>query len=199
MSPTSSPLSLKNSAILLLAVLAGCNTAGNNSVLGSAATPAAANNAENPTQSTRLLNTRTDLSDYCPRINLQEGTAIYQVFRRNAKQDDADNLRYQATILRFSRNCTYEQGQLRMRIGVAGRLISGPEGKPGTFEMPLRIAIKSGEEMVFNKLYRIDATIAPGTANGNFSFVDNEVWIPAPTSRSLRVRVGFDEGKNKNP
>ncbi len=187
------PVSLRNSAILLLAVLAGCNTTGDSGVLQSATKPADNINPENPTQSTRQLNTRTDLTDYCPKISLQEGTAIYRVYEPRAKEKNADTLRYQATISRFSRNCSYEQGKLRMSIGVAGRLISGPSGATGTFKLPLRIAIKSGEEMVFNKLYKPDATIAAGKANGNFSFVDNEVWLPAPTARSLRVRVGFDD------
>ncbi len=190
------------STIVLLGVLAGCNTTGDNGVLGSATKPdpnAAHNDPENPTQNTRLANVRGALTDYCPTVALREGTAIYRLYRNKKKRDNPDELRYQASILRVSRNCTYEQGQLRMKIGVAGRIITGPSGKAGTIKMPLRIAVKSAGELVYSKLHKLDGTIVEGSTNGQFTFVDNEVSFLAPTSRSVRVHIGFDEGPYKTP
>lgn len=189
-------------ALVLLGMLAGCNTTGDNGVLGSATKPdqnASHNDPENPTQNTRLANVRGALTDYCPTVTLREGTAIYRLYRNKKKRDNPDELRYQASILRVSRDCAYEQGQLRMKIGVAGRIITGPSGKAGTFKMPLRIGVKSAGELVYSKLHKLDGAIAEGSANGQFTFVDNEVWFQAPTSRSVRVHVGFDEGPYKTP
>ena len=188
--------------LVLLGVLAGCNTTGDNGVLGSATKPdpnASHNDPENPTQNTRMANVRGALTDYCPTVTLREGTAIYRLYRNKKKRDNPDELRYQASILRVSRNCTYEQGQLRMKIGVAGRIITGPSGKAGTFKMPLRIGVKSAGELVYSKLHKLDGSIAEGSTNGRFTFVDNEVSFLAPTSRSVRVHVGFDEGPYKTP
>ena len=182
--------------------LAGCNTTGDNGVLGSAAKPdpnSAHNDPENPTQNTLIANVCGVLTDYCPTLTLREWTAIYLLFLNKKKRDNPDELRYQASILRVSRNCTYEQGQLRMKIGVAGRIITGPSGKAGTFKMPLRIGVKSAGELVYSKLHKLDGAVAEGSANGQFTFVDNEVSFLAPTSCSVRIHVGFDEGPYKTP
>jgi hypothetical protein len=183
--------------LLLLGVLAGCNTTDENGAIGSATKPdqpASHNDPENPTQNTSMANVRGSLTDYCPTVTLREGTAIYRLYRNQKKRDNPDELRYQASILKVSRDCTYEQGQLRMKIGVAGRIITGPSGKAGTVKMPLRIAVKSAGELVYSKLHKLDGVIAEGSTNGQFTFVDNEVWFQAPTSRSVQVHVGFDEG-----
>lgn len=193
---------LKWGMLVLAGLLAGCNTTGDNGVLGSATKPDASashNDPENPTQNTRMANVRGAMTDYCPTVTLREGTAIYRQYRNSKKRDNPDDLRYQASIIRVTRNCTYEQGQLRMSIGLAGRVIAGPSGKSGSFKMPLRIAVKSSGELVYSKLHKIDGTIAQGSSNGQFSFVDNEVWFTAPTSRNVRVHVGFDEGPYKTP
>ncbi len=193
---------LKPGALILVGLLAGCTTTGDDGVLGSATKPdpnASFNDPENPTQNTRLANVRGAMTDYCPTVTLREGTAIYRIYRNKKKRDNPDELRYQASIVRVSRSCTYEQGQLRMNIGVSGRIITGPSGKPGAFKLPLRIAIKSQGELVYSKLHRFDGNVAAGTASGKFVFVDDQVSFLAPTSRNVRVHVGFDEGPYKTP
>ena len=190
------------SVMILAGLLAGCNTTGDNGVLGSATKPNASgshNDPQNPTQNTRLANVRGPLTDYCPTASLREGTAIYRIYRNKKKRDNPEELRYQASIVRVSRSCVYEQGQLLMKIGVAGRIVTGPSGKPGSFKLPLRIAIKSQGELVYSKLHKIDGTVAPGSATGKFIYVDEEISFLAPTSRNVRVNVGFDEGPYKTP
>lgn len=190
---------LKYVSVFALAVLVGCTTIGDDSVLGSAANPASHNNPENPTQRTRLKNTSNILLDYCPRITLREGTDTYRIYKKGADRLTTAGVRFQATIVKTARECSYEQGQLLMKIGVAGRLINGPSGENGSFTMPLRIAIKSEGELVYSKLHQIDGTIAEGSNNGQFTFLDDQVTFLAPRSRSVQVFVGFDEGPEKTP
>jgi len=191
-----------SSVVILAGILAGCNTTGDNGVLGSATKPdpqASFNDPENPTQNTRMANVRGAMTDFCPTATLREGTAIYRLYRNKKKRDNPEELRYQASIVRVSRSCTYEQGQLRMKIGVSGRIVTGPAGKPGSFKLPLRIAIKSQGELVYSKLKKFDGVVAPGNATGKFIYVDEEVSFLAPTNRNVRVNVGFDEGPYKTP
>jgi hypothetical protein len=186
-------------ALAGLLVLASCNTSGDNGVLGSAAKPGAHNDPENPTQHTKLLNTRNALTDYCPRTVLHEGTGSYKLYKRKASRENDSGLRFQATILKITRDCTYASGQLQMEVGIAGRIINGPSGEAGTIKLPLRIAVRVGSELVYSKLHKIDGTIAKGGSNGQFTFVDREVAFPAPTKTNVRVVVGFDEGPYKTP
>jgi len=186
-------------AIGALLFLAGCTTSGENGVLSSAVQPADQNNPENPTQRTALANTRNELTDYCPRTVLREGTGSYRLYKKRASRETTEGLRYQATILKVARDCQYEQGQLNMQIGVSGRVINGPSGESGSFKMPLRVAVRVGEELVYSKLHQLDGNIPSGTNNNSFTFVDNQVSIPAPTSRNVRIFVGFDEGPYKTP
>ncbi len=180
--------------VVALLGLAGCNTSGDNGVLDSAAKQGAHNDPANPTQHTTLLNTRTEMTDYCPRTTLREGTGTYQLFRNKRKKED---LRFQATILKIARDCVYEQGQLKMTIGVAGRMINGPSNATGTVKLPIRMAIKVGGDLVYSKLHKVDSTIAKGSTNSSFSVVDDQISFPAPTSKNVRVFVGFDEGPPK--
>ncbi len=200
MSGHSNPKTIPLIAAIALLTLAGCNTTGDNGVLGSAKKDASHNNPENPTQHTSLANTRTAMTDYCPKTTLREGTDSFRLYTRKAKKEKKpEGLRYQATILKISRDCTYAQGQLLIRIGVAGRVINGPAGETGTFKMPLRVAVKAAGELVYSKLHQLDGTITTGSTNGNFSFIDDQVSIPAPTSPNVRIFVGFDEGPYNTP
>ncbi len=190
-------ISIISSGLAALLVLAGCTTSGDNGVLGSATKPH--NSPENPTQDTRQANTRGPLTDYCPKTTLREGTGTYRVFKKRASRETTEGLRYQATILRVARDCNYTLGQLNMTIGVAGRIITGPSGETGTFKMPLRVAVKMAGELVYSTLHKVDGTIASGTTNGQFTFVDDKVSFAAPTSKNVRIFVGFDEGPYKTP
>lgn len=182
-----------------LLALAGCNTSGDNGVLGSAAKPGSHNDPENPSQNTSMLNTRNAMTDYCPRSTVHEGTGSYKVFKRKASRENNEGLRFQATILKIARDCTYEAGQLQMTVGLAGRIINGPSGETGTIKMPIRIAVRVGSELVYSKLHKVDGTIAKGANHGQFTFVDKAVSFPAPTKPNAQVVVGFDEGPYKTP
>ncbi len=185
--------------LVALAGVAGCTSSGENSVLGSATKPGSHNDPENPTQRTRLANTRTELTDYCPKVTLREGTGTYRIYKKRASRENTDGLRYQATILKVARDCTYAQGQLNMKIGVSGRVINGPSGETGRFKMPLRVAIKVAGELVYSKLHKPEGSITPGANNGQFIFVDDQISFPAPPRRNVRIFVGFDEGPYKTP
>ncbi len=192
-------VSIGSITLVGLLALAGCNTSGDNGVLGSAAKPGSHNNPENPTQHTAMLNTRNAMTDYCPKTTVHEGTGSYKVFKRKANRENNDGLRFQATILKIARDCKYEQGQLKMSVGLAGRIINGSSGESGTIKLPIRIAVRVGSDLVYSKLHKHDGTIAKGSNHGQFQLIDDQIAFAAPTKPNVRVVVGFDEGPYKTP
>ena len=198
-----------------LTALTACQSGGSDGVLGSVAgqkseskaaygTPDAAAPAkksyrgvvgENPNAKRAMKNTRTKLSSYCPGVRIREGTNIYRVYPKNAEGDEA--IRYQATIARTARECEYDGENLKMRVGVRGRIINGPGGETGSFPMPIRVAVVEGKRTLYSKLHTPKGAIAKGTSNAAFSYVDEQVVIPAPKRTNVRVYVGFDEGPKK--
>lgn len=202
-----------SSAMALCAALAACQS-GSQGVLGSAggakkqaafavpdrapgeagATSASRVSGTNPHANTKLKNTRNALSDYCPAVRIREGTNIYRVFPDGANENDVSRIRYQATVTQTARECFYVGDQLKMRVGLRGRVINGPDGATGTFPMPIRVAVTEGKRTVYSKLHKPKAKIADGTSNALFSYVDEEVVIDAPRRTNVKVYVGFDEG-----
>ncbi len=204
--------STRHLAVLVsLLVLAGCQTSG---LLGSVGSDDAASKPDagqqtaaaepaprgtNPNARTRLKNTRTALTDYCPSVRLRDGTEAYRVVPKGADQQDADKVQYQATIVSVARECSYVGENLEIKVGARGRVITGPAGKPGEFQVPVRVAVTEGGDTIYSKLYRPTATIPAGSASNRFSFVDQNVVIPAPRNTNVRIYIGFDPGPYKTP
>ena len=197
--------------VALAGTLGACQSGGSQGVLGSAAgakkqaafaSPEAARGAPvtrgvsgtNPNARTTLKNTRNALTSYCPAVRIREGTNIFRVFPKGADETDASRIRYQATIAQTARECFYVGDQLKMRVGLRGRVINGPSGETGSFAMPIRVAVTEGKRTVYSRLHKPKAQIADGTSNAMFSYVDEEVVIDAPKKTNVKVYVGFDEG-----
>ncbi|MDD9910694.1 MAG: hypothetical protein OXR62_13515 [Ahrensia sp.] len=205
---------LLRSTVLIVASsgLAACQTAGNqggsllDGVFPTAEnTPtqqeqqvAAAPTGQNPNARTKLRNTRNALSDYCPAVRIRAGTEAFRDYKGQDENND-DNVAYQATINQVARECAYVGNNLEIKVGARGRVITGPAGGPGTLTMPIRVAVTRGNETVYSKLHRPQSTVPEGSANTEFSFVDENVVIPAPTATNVRVYVGFDEGPYNTP
>ncbi|MEM8749356.1 MAG: hypothetical protein AAGF28_03595 [Pseudomonadota bacterium] len=198
--------------VAALAFLAACQTSGTDGVLSNALPTA--EDAEkqdgqqvagvqqpgrNPNANTRFKNTRTDLTDYCPAVRIRAGTETYRIIPEGKSKTDPDAVRYQATITKVARECNYIGQNLEIKVGARGRIISGPAGGPGDVNMPIRVAVTRGNDTIYSQLYRPIETIAQGSTNTQFSFVDDKVIIPAPTATNIRVYIGFDEGPYDTP
>ena len=196
---------------LPLLALAACQTAGNGSgsildnVFPTAENAqqkpqqqvATADPGQNPNAPTRLKNTRNELTDYCPAVRIRAGTEAFRDYR--GKEKDDDKVRYQATITKVARECAYVGGNLEIKVGARGRVITGPAGGAGTLTMPIRVAVTRGTDTVYSKLHKPQSTISEGSANTEFSFVDDKVIIEAPRITNVRVYIGFDEGPYDTP
>lgn len=144
----------------------------------------------------------------CPDVTVRVGTGTLLV--NNAKpagaEVTANDVRYQGTFVRFSRECSARAGTMNMKVGVQGRVITGPAGGPGTVEVPLRLAVvQEGPEpkTVVSKFVNIPVTIGTDAGYTDFTHVDQDVNFPLPRNAqemsNYVVYVGFDPGAAPKP
>jgi hypothetical protein len=114
------------------------------------------------------------------------------------KQPVGNDLRFQATITRTARECTYNSGEITARIGIQGRVIAGPAGAPATVEVPLRVAVVQSsvqeEKTIATKAYRTSVSMSEG-GSVPFTLVIEDLQYPAPpgaVSDTYVFYIGFD-------
>lgn len=136
----------------------------------------------------------SDLS--CPPVSIRAGASTYQV-GAPGKQPVGNDLRFQATITRTARDCTYNSGEITARIGIQGRVIAGPAGAPASVEIPLRVAVvQSGiqEKTIATKVYRTSVSMSED-GSVPFTLVAEDLAYPAPPGAvgdSYIFYIGFD-------
>ncbi|MEA1832919.1 hypothetical protein U8607_12590 [Methylobacterium durans] len=127
---------------------------------------------------------------YCPPVGVSEGGAALQTLA--GRSADKPNIRTQVTLGRLARECTRrEDGSITVKVGVEGRVLLGPAGTPGRFDVPITIAIKSDEKVVTSRFRRLSATVGPGEAQGFFSVVEEDLSVPAAMTRDYEIEVGL--------
>jgi hypothetical protein len=168
-------------AMAAFMLAAGCQSGGSGGVLGL--------NGDKPRE--QVL--QSELTGYCPRVQLREGTAYFTTYAKGG-QDDKDKIVYQASISDVTRSCSRANGMLTLKIAVAGRVVPGPAGGPGTATMPIRVAVARGEEVLYSELHRHAVAVGEGSGATQFMFANPDITIPVPADGSLQVFAGYDEG-----
>src|SRR5882672_1122255 len=78
----------------------------------------------------------------CPNVQVRTGASTLLIGNKPGEEAPAAlDVRYQGSILRTARECHVNAGIMTMKIGIEGRIITGPAGGPGTVDVPLRIAV----------------------------------------------------------
>jgi hypothetical protein len=133
----------------------------------------------------------------CPYIEIREGASTLTI--GSGGDNAAMSLKYQGTFVRAARQCAVVAGQMVMKVGVEGRIILGPAGGPGQFDVPLRIAVvdesPGGTKPIVTKLIQIPVTVQSMTDNPTFAHVEDGLSFPLPKSAELEhyiVYIGFD-------
>ncbi len=116
------------------------------------------------------------------------------------KEGDYSAVRFQGTIRKFARECrTDASGTTTIKVGVAGRLLAGPNGATGAATLPIRVVlVRDGDEVLYSKLYPLNVTIAPGSAAADWDLVAPDVVVTGDKSQgNFVIYVGFDETKDE--
>ncbi len=136
----------------------------------------------------------------CPEVDLREGTTTHTVY---AGDKQPVNVRYQAVVSNVARECSIEGNTMYIKVGIQGRVLTGPKGGPGRLDAPLRIAVARPDQpgALWSKFYRIGATVPPGDTQGEFTLIEDGVSFPLPEIEDIDkyvVYVGFDPGGKEN-
>ncbi|HEX3493773.1 MAG TPA: hypothetical protein VHT48_00150 [Methylocella sp.] len=134
---------------------------------------------------------------FCPQVIVLEGTAASQAYAGTPAS--SANLRYQSALDDTARECTLEGEQLAIKIGVAGKVLLGPAGSPGSFSVPVRMAVlrERDNQPIVSKLYRAAVTVAAGETRGDFTIVSEPLRVPFIQDHAeddYTIKVGIDEG-----
>ncbi|MFC3692670.1 hypothetical protein [Chenggangzhangella methanolivorans] len=188
---------LRRAALVPLAclALAACGTVSPDDPNRAAANPDAGTKfllgTSNPTP---LQTSADDIKRSCPPIEILEGASAHRVIEP-AGSTDAFDVRYQASIAETARECSTLGVEAAIRIGVQGRVVLGPKGAPGTYRVPLRIAVvDEGSRPVYSQLHLVDVTVPAGATMADFTKIDDAISIPIPANRfaGWRIVVGYD-------
>jgi hypothetical protein len=150
----------------------------------------------------------SDLLAYCPAVTLRDGTAYFNTYAKGGKKakkadaedgtaeasDDSANIVYQAAITDVTRDCSRNAGSLTMNVAVAGKVVPGPKGGAGTINMPIRVVVVHGSDVLYSQLHQYKLQITDTSAATQFVFNDPNVTIPEPTDKGYQVFAGYDEG-----
>ena len=136
----------------------------------------------------------------CPGIEVRTGAATLMIGSKPGQgEPSALDLRYQATIVRTARECHVNSGMMTMKIGIEGRVITGPAGGPGTIDVPIRIAVVQegvNPKTVFSKFGSEQVTVAGAVDRVPFVHIDSDIVFPLPQPLAVIdayvVYVGFD-------
>jgi hypothetical protein len=191
-------------AVACAVLLAGCQSQGSAGSPSSAAVAldsgSMAAPASGPAANKDQANFEAYLNQgYCPPVQVRAGTESLVVYDKGHDGDPA-YVRYQASILKTARECHYAGSALMIKVGIAGRLAAGPVGKPGSFALPLRLAVtkQEGGTVFFTSAAKVPVTIsAPEYATDYSTVMDNISFEVGPQDRDLIIYVGYDEGTPK--
>ncbi len=134
---------------------------------------------------------------FCPQVIVLEGTAASQAYA--GTPPSSANLRYQYALDDTARECTLDGDQLAIKIGVAGKVLLGPAGSPGSFSVPVRMAVlrEHDNQPIVSKLYRAAVTVAAGETRADFTVVSEPLHVPFIQDHAeddYTIKVGIDEG-----
>jgi hypothetical protein len=133
----------------------------------------------------------------CPPVQVRSGASTL-TSSAEAGEATATSLRYQVGITNSARECRGLPGNMvAVKVGIQGRVILGPQGTPGTVDVPIRYAAvfeAVPPRTIATKLDRISVTVPPGDSNVLFSHV-MEIEFPIPKAAEIDsyvVYIGFD-------
>jgi hypothetical protein len=134
----------------------------------------------------------------CPTVNVRSGASTL-TSSAEAGEPTATSLRYQVGISNSARECRGAPGNMvAVKVGIQGRVILGPQGSPGTIDVPIRYAVvfeSVPPRTILTKLERVSVTVPPGESNVLFSHVVDALEFPMPKASEIDsyvVYLGFD-------
>ena len=147
--------------------------------------------------------TPPSMDENCPSADVRQGASTLAIATKTQQATGSD-LRYQLSITQLARQCALEGPEIRMRVGVQGRVIVGPAGAPNQVDVPLRYAVvREGVDpkTIVSKFRRVPVSMPPGAPNVVFTDIEEDLSFPMPSLDELQayvVYIGFDDVGDRN-
>lgn len=180
------------SAPVLMLALGACSSI---SSVTDAVTPSASSGFGQFLRGTTAEPTTIDLEDFrkvptCPRIEVLPDTETLRITSGgNAFEEGV--VRYQASLQKTARECQNDGQGKRIKVGLAGRAVSGPKGAAGSIKLPLRIAVREGDTITYSKLHTVTVDLTDAEPSKDWAYVASDIVVTDPDSAT--ILVGFDE------
>jgi len=181
--------------------LSGCGSSGNSNLFSSSPLDLFNSSSRVTTGDAAAGATAAiDPSLDCPEVTVRIGASTLLIGSKPGQTAPSPlEVRYQGSIIRTARECHVNAGIVTMKVGIEGRIITGPAGIPGAVDVPLRIAVVqegTDPKTVASKFARETVTVANAVDRVTFTHIDPDVSFPVPTPPGLIdnyvVYVGFD-------
>lgn len=126
---------------------------------------------------------------YCPTVDVAEGGAALRIMA-------GSNVRTQISVGRMARECARrEDGSIALKVGVEARVLLGPAGSPGRFDVPVTVSVKYDDKVVASRVGRTTAEIDKGEAQTIAQIVVDDLTVPAAMTRDYEIEVSLGAGK----
>jgi hypothetical protein len=112
----------------------------------------------------------------CPAVDIIENAAGYR--GSSSLAGSASAVSFQASITNTARECIFQGNQLRLRVGVEGRVLLGPNGKAGSYSVPIKIVVKRRKDTVTQRSTRLNVTVPGNDTQAEFAYVDESITLP---------------------
>jgi hypothetical protein len=181
--------------VMLAGVLAACTSSGGGGDTGTGNFLKLLQTGKSDTRTDEVTQAYLAQSEYCPKVQIRGGTEALSFYEKGHDGDPA-YVKYLASVGKTARECHNAGTSYSIKIGVAGRVVAGPKGGPGTITVPLRIAVahQFGEPL-YSELVKIPVTLSPPEFGADFAQVVNASVEIGPQDRDILIYVGFDDGK----
>jgi len=190
-------------ALLLAVGITGCSSVGSTDWFPSI--PGFSNVVTTSADRSALAQQPTppSMDENCPPADIRQGASTLAIASKT-QAPTGNDLRYQLSITELARQCALEGPEIRMRVGVQGRVIVGPAGAPNQVDVPLRYAVvREGVEpkTIVSKFRRVPVALPPGATNVTFTDIEEDLRFPMPNRTELEayvVYIGFDDAGDRN-
>lgn len=135
----------------------------------------------------------------CPPVAIRPGTEEYRVFQSGRSADPLTGASppvvYQVTITDTARECVKTAGGVQVKLGIKGRVASGPAGRAQTVNVPIRIVVMEGRDKVLkSELHRLAVSLQAPDLAADFVKIDESIIVPLSEGNTdFHIYVGLDD------
>jgi hypothetical protein len=133
----------------------------------------------------------------CPSLQVEAGQRSVTIYDGN-RIGNSRAVIHSGEITKTARECRLSGGMVQVKYGVAGRLVLGPKGKPGTVTLPITMLVfDKTKNQLKTEPFTIDVTITKENPISYFAVV-RDVTIPVKQGTvpgDYSISIAFEKAK----